>query len=974
MYATASLSLIDTIAEEVVATWMHLPMDLFSLVALRLQLLVGMIDIQTDREPILVFDPASDVVGSDQSAFYTALWSTFDVDHTDTVETLHEETTLHQYEAVVYRWRSGTVGDVEAILGELPEAFSIPFLVAGPDDPTAVRNVLVTAADGYLPADGDAASELEARIDTDTPITHTAGAESVDTAALHGAIVEQMQDAAWVFDDQLRISYVNDQVVDRIGLTATDLIGRSLQDVFEGSLLDPETYTEFERGLGELLADNREKFRKQLTFDPREASAYTTDMLLRPYRESGGDVVGIVGVGRDITEQLAEQRRMERQNDLFRQAQQLGTIGGWAWNLTDDSIELTDEVYAIYEIDAEFDPTIANILQYHPDPDGEVRAAFDQLRAGEAVDLEAKLRTADGTKKWVRIHGSPKHDNGELIEIIGSVQDITERRRLESQLRDNVESLRQLYQISADTSLSFVDRIDRVLAMTCERLELQYGMLSTIEDGTKEIIAAHGDHDTLEAGTTVELAGSYCEETVRRESLFAVEDATKAGWADSPPADSRGLHCYLGGKISIDDRLYGTLHFADEQSRQQSFTDTELAFVEVLTKWVSYQLERRSTESKLRALQEITQTFLTADDESTVAELAMDAADDILELPLTGLWQHDPEDDALLPVDQTDQSDVYFDHQPVFESGEGLIWKAFAMNSVVVVDDVQSEPNRYNEDTAIRSEIIVPVQSYGVLVTATLEQREFSDLEVDLLRILATSLSAAMVRVDREARLQRQNERLSEFTGYVSHDLRNPLSVAQGYIEQAIETGDIEVLDSVTRSHDRMQTLIDDMLLLARKGEIIDLMGPTRIHAVARRAWEGVESRDAELVIDGQAVVAADSPRLQQVFENLYRNSIEHGGPELTITVDCSDSRITIADDGYGFEDEPPSLDAETRESESGLGLAIVAKIVDAHGWEITAMDDDTGGSRFEITGMEPADLPTPEEAGGDPSETATEK
>jgi len=352
----------------------------------------------------------------------------------------------------------------------------------------------------------------------------------------------------------------------------------------------------------------------------------------------------------------------------------------------------------------------------------------------------------------------------------------------------------------------------------------------------------------------------------------------------------------------------------------------------------------------------------------------MEAADDILELPLTGLWQHDAEDDALLPVAQTDQSDVYFDHQPVFESGEGLIWKAFAMNSVVVVDDVQSEPNRYNEDTAIKSEIIVPVQSYGVLVTATLEQREFSDLEVDLLRILATSLSAAMVRVEREAQLQRQNERLSEFTGYVSHDLRNPLSVAQGYIDQAVETGDTEVLRSVKRAHDRMQTLIDDMLLLARKGEVIDLVGPTRSHAVAERAWGAVKSRDAEFVLEGEAVIEADAPRLQQVFENLYRNSIEHGGPDLTVTVECTDSQIVIADDGYGFEGDPPPLDAQTRESESGLGLAIVAKIVDAHGWEITATDGDEGGSRFEITGIEPAELPTPERSEGNSPETTPEK
>jgi len=919
-----------------------------------------MIETQTDRDPILVYDPASDAVGSYQSDFYTSLWSTFDVDHTDTVETLSEESTDSRYAAVVYRWRTNAIEDVESVLAALPESFSIPLIVAGPDNPTAVRNVLVTQADGYVPAGEESAAKLEARIGTEDPVSKTAGAETVDTSALHEAIVEQMQDAAWVLDSQLRISYVNNRLVERLNLTASDPIGQPLRDIFKGKLLDCSEYETFEQGLTDLLDGERAQFRSQLTLDPDNVATYTTDILTRPYRDDRGEIVGIVGIGRDVTEQLAEQRRMERQNDLFRQAQQLADIGGWAWDLTDDTVEFTDEVYAIYEVPEDFHPTITNILQYHPDPTGEVRAAFEQLREGEPVDLEARLRTTDGTKKWVRIHGSPKRTNGKVTEIIGSVQDITERRRLETQLRENVDSLRRLYQLSADTSLSFPDRIERVLALTCDRLGLSYGFLTTVTDDLQQIVYAHGDHEQIEPGWSSPLSESYCRKTIQQESLFTLEDATTEGWSDDPAYQSLGLDCYLGGKIKIDGRLYGTLWFADDNCRERPFTDTELAFVEVLTKWVSYQLERRSTESKLRELQETTQAFLTADDEEAVIELAMEAAADILELPLTALWRHDGDDDALLPMAQTDQAVLHFDNQPRFESGDGLVWKAYAMNSVVVVDDVQSEPDRYNDDTEIKSEIIVPVQSYGVLVSATLEQRSFSDLEVDLLRILAASVSAAMVRVEREAELQRQNDRLSEFTGYVSHDLRNPLSVAQGYVDQIKSTGNTDTLAAVERAHDRMQTLIEDMLLLARKGEIIDMVGPTNVETVAQWAWESVDSRDAEFVIEGELTVEADAPRLQQVFENLFRNSVEHGGPDLTITVECHDDRFIIADDGHGFEDEePPQLDSETHESESGLGLSIVAKIVEAHGWTITARNGDDGGSQFEITGVEPAEKPT---------------
>ena len=930
-----------------------------------------MIDTQADREPILVYDPASDVVGSYQSEFYTSLWSTFDVDHTNSADELAAESTMGRYAAVVYRWRTGTIGDLEAVLAELPEPFSIPFIVAGPDDPTAVRNVLVTDADGYVPAGPESASKLESRIDTETPVSKTAGAEAVDTSALHEAIVEQMQDSAWVLDGELRISYVNDRLVERLDLSASDLIGQPLDDVLNGTILEGGEYGRFEQGLRELLAGSQQRLRIQLRVDPDDAPTYTTDVLARPYRDSDDEIVGIVGIGRDITEQLAEQRRMERQNDLFRQAEQLATIGGWAWDLDDNAVEVTEQVYEIYDLPDAFDPTIENILQYHPDPTDAVRAAFEGLRAGEPADLEARLRTPTGDRKWVRIHGSPKETDGEVTEIIGSVQDITERRRLETQLRENVDSLRRLYQLSTDTSLSFADRIDRVLAMTCDRLDLRYGFLSTVDDDHRQIVSAHGDHDELRPGSTAPLSESYCRKTIQQDSLFTLEDALAEGWTDDPAYQRLELDCYLGGNINIDGRLYGTLWFADDTPREQSFTDTELAFVEVLTKWVSYQLERRSTESKLRELQETTQAFLTADDEAAVAELAMEAATDILELPLTALWQFDDGEDALLPVTQTDESDVHFDSQPRFESGEGLLWKAYAMNSVVVVDDVQAEPDRYTDDTAIKSEIIVPVQSYGVLVTATLEQREFTDLEVDLLRILATSLSAAMVRVDREVELQRQNDRLSEFTGYVSHDLRNPLSVAQGYVDQIKTTGNIETLSAVERAHDRMETLIEDMLLLARKGEIIDMVGPTRVETIAEWAWEAVDSRDAELEIEGELAVEADAPRLQQVFENLFRNSVEHGGPELTITVECHDDWFAVADDGHGFEEEPPRLDSDTHESESGLGLSIVAKIVEAHGWVITATDGSDGGSRFEIRGAEPADVEA--DADGESSEADSE-
>ncbi|MFC6726139.1 histidine kinase dimerization/phospho-acceptor domain-containing protein, partial [Halobium palmae] len=132
-----------------------------------------------------------------------------------------------------------------------------------------------------------------------------------------------------------------------------------------------------------------------------------------------------------------------------------------------------------------------------------------------------------------------------------------------------------------------------------------------------------------------------------------------------------------------------------------------------------------------------------------------------------------------------------------------------------------------------------------------------------------------------ERELDRQNERLEEFASVVSHDLRNPLNIAMGYVDLALETGDREALLEVKRAHERMETLIDDLLSLAVDGQHVRESQPTDVETVVRRAWRSVETGDGALVVvDGLDGVDADPSRLQQLFENLFRNSIEHGSTE----------------------------------------------------------------------------------------------
>ncbi|MUW14409.1 PAS domain-containing protein [Halorubrum sp. CBA1125] len=216
---------------------------------------------------------------------------------------------------------------------------------------------------------------------------------------------------------------------------------------------------------------------------------------------------------------------------------------------------------------------------------------------------------------------------------------------------------------------------------------------------------------------------------------------------------------------------------------------------------------------------------------------------------------------------------------------------------------------------------------------------------------------------EREQALQRERDRLDEFAGVVSHDLRNPLSVAQGRLELAREACDSGHLDAIETALQRIDRITEDVLWLAREGRDIGSLDAVAVRDVIDGAWNIVADRTehAELRYAGDefslVTIEADDDRLRQLFENLFSNAIEHGGGDVTVTVGAVDDGFYVEDDGPGIpEDRRHDVFAagySTGEAGTGFGLSIVKRVVEAHGWEIRVTDGTDGGARFEITGVE---------------------
>jgi signal transduction histidine kinase len=225
--------------------------------------------------------------------------------------------------------------------------------------------------------------------------------------------------------------------------------------------------------------------------------------------------------------------------------------------------------------------------------------------------------------------------------------------------------------------------------------------------------------------------------------------------------------------------------------------------------------------------------------------------------------------------------------------------------------------------------------------------------------------------------LKQTDQLKTELVQTVSHDLKQPLGIMNGYVELLLlqekldPTGE-NYARMILRSVNNMRQLIDDLLDLAKieSGVRLELY-PTSIRGVINESVEAVdlaaETKETQIIVDMPAQippVAGDEIRLTQIFTNLIGNAIKYSPPKsmVRVSAEVSDSvvRIAVKDNGIGIapEDQARIFDrfyrvrrVETKNIEgTGLGLAIVKKLVEAHGGQIGIQSQIGEGSTFFVS------------------------
>jgi two-component system OmpR family sensor kinase len=269
----------------------------------------------------------------------------------------------------------------------------------------------------------------------------------------------------------------------------------------------------------------------------------------------------------------------------------------------------------------------------------------------------------------------------------------------------------------------------------------------------------------------------------------------------------------------------------------------------------------------------------------------------------------------------------------------------------------------------------------GAIAGGDLSHRvEPADVRTEVGR-LGIALNAMLERLERAFAGQRASEdRLRQFLADASHELRTPLQSIRGYAElfrigAAREPAEVETaMRRIEQEAARMGVLVEDLLTLARLDETRDGERVTvDLTALARDAVSDACATAPERTISlhaqgpvGAATVLGDPHQLAQVLANLLRNALVHtpAGTAIEVTVarEGEEARLEVRDHGPGLppDEEPAALFERFWRAEgargrargkagAGLGLAIVAGVVDRHGGRVVAADAPGGGAVFSV-------------------------
>jgi putative nucleotidyltransferase with HDIG domain len=243
-----------------------------------------------------------------------------------------------------------------------------------------------------------------------------------------------------------------------------------------------------------------------------------------------GKTSRILGVFQDITERKQSEQALVHSHELLNLTGQMGKIGGWELDLETQTLNWTDEVYRIHEVDSATKLNVAKAINFYaPEARPVITAAVQAGRdSGSPWDLDLPLITARGQHIWVRAQGAAERRDGKTVRLYGAFQEITERKQAEERILRQLEHLTALSGIDKVISANFDLKLSlsEILNHVTKELGVDAADILILNSGSQllEYGAEHGFRTKAIRKAQIRLGEGYAGRAVLERQLIRIPD------------------------------------------------------------------------------------------------------------------------------------------------------------------------------------------------------------------------------------------------------------------------------------------------------------------------------------------------------------------------------------------------------------------------------------------------------------------
>ena len=555
-----------------------------------------------------------------------------------------------------------------------------------------------------------------------------------------------------------------------------------------------------------------------------------------------------------------------------------------------------------------------------------------------------------------------------------------------------------LSEITSDPATTFDKKVSALLALGCDYLRLEFGILATIDGDTYSVLHAHPPDSSIQPGQVFSLADTYCAQTIAAAGPIGFTRAKGSEREHHPAYRNQQLEAYLGVAVTVDQRVFGTVNFSSRAERAEPFGEQEITIVRLMGQWIGYELARRRNEAALRnkdrqlerllAAAHRMNTDLTLD---RVLQEVSDSATVVVDCRYAALGVLNAEGKGLASFVFSGMSEE--EHQLIGDlpEGAGVLGLITDDPRPHRIADLQAHPKSIGfpkNHPLMKSFLGVPILGPdgpigNLYCTDKRGGGEFTEEDEAAAQVLAAEAAIAIENARLFTELRTLQVTRNRFYEMVNHELRNALTGVHGWAELMLrKAGDkpqravVETVESAEYALELLNDLLDLSRLDATR--VQPQISQTDAFKIVEDAVATVQpyARDAEVSFEvkgsGPLPCATDPKRVRQILVNLLRNAVRHSGDDSIVVemdADDSDLRFSVVDHGDGISPDQQAIifDAfERAQSDvgggTGLGLTLSRRLATMLGGDITVQSKLGKGARFTVTitrWMTPPSRPT---------------